>query len=74
MSRKLRMIRRLERHLRRHPNDKMAKAILEALRSGQYEWRGKSLRVKVPIPGLTPAPTETTTIEEGKPEETNEGT
>ncbi len=60
------MIRRLERHLKSHPNDKMAKAILEALRSGQYEWRGKSLRVKVPIPGLMHVTTET------KPEEITE--
>ena len=46
MSRKIRWIRRLERHLRRHPNDKMAKQILEALKSGNYEWRGKSIVVK----------------------------
>ncbi|NOZ88717.1 MAG: hypothetical protein GXO15_02185 [Crenarchaeota archaeon] len=46
MSRKLRMIRRLERHLRKHPNDRVAREILEALRSGRYEWRGRSLVVK----------------------------
>ncbi|WP_168371265.1 hypothetical protein [Pyrodictium occultum] len=46
MSRKLRMIRRLERHLRKHPNDRVAREILEALREGRYEWRGRSLVVK----------------------------
>ncbi len=46
MSRKLRMIRRLERHLRKHPNDRAAREILEALREGRYEWRGRSLVVK----------------------------
>jgi len=46
VSRKLRLIRRLERHLRKHPNDKKAREILEALRTGRYEWRGRSLVVK----------------------------
>ncbi|MET1102260.1 MAG: hypothetical protein ABWW69_07290 [Pyrodictiaceae archaeon] len=43
MSRKLRMIRRLERHLRKHPNDRVAREILEALRKGRYRWKGRSL-------------------------------
>ncbi len=47
MSRKLRYIRKLERHLRRHPNDNVAKRILEALKNNQYEWRGKKLVVKI---------------------------
>lgn len=46
MSRKLRFIRRLERHLRRHPNDKKAREILEALKAGRYEWKGRSLVIK----------------------------
>jgi len=46
LSRKLRMIRRLERHLRKHPNDKQARELLEALRKGRYEWRGRSIVVK----------------------------
>ncbi len=45
MSRKIRWMRRLERHLKRHPNDKMAREILEALKEGRYEWHGKSLRI-----------------------------
>ena len=45
MSRKIRWMRRLERHLKRHPNDKVAREILEALREGRYEWRGKSIRI-----------------------------
>jgi hypothetical protein len=45
LSRKLRMIRRLERHLRKHPGDEQARRLLEALRSGRYEWRGRSLRI-----------------------------
>ena len=40
------MIRRLERHLRKHPNYRVARQILEALREGRYEWRGRSLVVK----------------------------
>ncbi len=43
MSRKLRMIRRLERHLRKHPNDRNALEILKALKEGRYRWRGRSL-------------------------------
>ncbi len=46
MSRKLRYIRKLERHLKRHPNDKVAKRILNALKNNQYEWHGKKLVVK----------------------------
>ena len=46
MSRKLRMIRRLERHLRKHPNDKVAREILQALKEGRYERRGRSLVIK----------------------------
>ncbi len=46
VSRKLRMIRRLERHLKKHPNDKQAKKILEALRAGKYKWRGKSIVIE----------------------------
>jgi len=46
MSRKLRFIRRLERHLRRHPNDKKAREILEALKAGRYEWKGRGLVIK----------------------------
>lgn len=37
------MIRRLERHLRKHPNDRVAREILEALRKGRYRWKGRSL-------------------------------
>ncbi len=43
MSRKLRWIKRLERHLRKHPNDREAKRLLEALRTGKYKWRGRSI-------------------------------
>ncbi|BES81961.1 hypothetical protein [Pyrodictium abyssi] len=46
MSRKLRLIRRLERHLRKHPNDKKAREILEALKAGRYEWKGRSLVIR----------------------------
>ncbi len=46
MSRKLRLIRRLERHLRKHPNDRKARELLEALREGRYEWRGRSVVIK----------------------------
>jgi vacuolar-type H+-ATPase subunit E/Vma4 len=46
LSRKLRLIKRLERHLRKHPNDKQAKELLEALKEGRYEWRGKSVVIK----------------------------
>ena len=46
MSRKLRLMRRLERHLKRHPNDKKARELVEALREGRYEWRGRSIVVK----------------------------
>jgi len=46
MSRKIRWIRRLERHLKKHPNDKVARTILEALKKGNYEWRGKSIVIK----------------------------
>jgi len=46
LSRKLRLIRRLERHLRKHPNDRKARELLEALREGRYEWRGRSVVVK----------------------------
>ncbi len=45
MSRKIRWMRRLERHLKKHPNDKVAREILEALKEGRYEWRGKSLHI-----------------------------
>jgi len=45
MSRKLRLIRRLERHLRRHPNDSNAKRIIEALKQGKYEWNGRKLKI-----------------------------
>ena len=45
MSRKLRLIRKLERHLRRHPNDKNAKRIIEALKQGKYEWHGRKLKI-----------------------------
>jgi hypothetical protein len=46
MSRKLRLIRRLERHLRKHPNDKQALELLKALKEGRYEWRGRSVVIK----------------------------
>jgi len=46
MSRKLRLIRRLERHLRKHPNDKQAWELLKALKEGRYEWRGRSVVIK----------------------------
>ena len=46
MSRKLRLIRRLERHLKKHPNDKQALELLKALREGRYEWRGRSIVIK----------------------------
>ncbi|WP_153801386.1 hypothetical protein [Hyperthermus butylicus] len=46
MSRKLRLIRRLERHLKKHPNDKQALELLKALREGRYEWRGRSVVIK----------------------------
>ncbi len=46
MSRKLRLIRRLERHLKKHPNDKKAAELLKALKEGRYEWRGRSVVVK----------------------------
>ena len=39
-------MRRLERHLKKHPNDKVAKMILDALKNNRYEWRGKKLIVK----------------------------
>jgi len=45
LSRKIRWMRRLERHLKKHPNDKVAREILEALKEGRYEWRGKSLHI-----------------------------
>ncbi len=38
-------MRRLERHLKRHPNDRVAREVLEALREGRYEWRGKSIHI-----------------------------
>ncbi len=47
MSRKLRHIRRLERHLKKHPNDRVAKKILEALKNNQYEWHGRRLVLKI---------------------------
>jgi len=43
VSRKLRMIRRLMRHLKKHPNDKKAQEILKALQEGRYRWKGRSL-------------------------------
>jgi len=45
VSRKLRLIRRLERHLKKHPNDQKARELLEALKAGRYEWRGRSVRI-----------------------------
>ncbi len=48
MSRKIRMIRRLERHLRKHPNDRKALEILQALKEGRYRWRGRSLVILPP--------------------------
>ncbi len=46
MSRKLRYIRRLEHHLKRHPKDEVAKRILDALKNNKYEWRGRKLIIK----------------------------
>jgi len=43
LSRKLRLIRRLQRHLAKHPNDKNAREILQALLEGRYRWKGRSL-------------------------------
>ncbi len=46
MSRKLRYMKKLERHLRKHPNDRVAKNILDALKNNRYEWRGRKLVMK----------------------------
>ncbi len=54
MSRKLRLIRRLERHLRKHPNDKQALELLKALKEGRYEWRGRSVVIKPPSEAQQP--------------------
>ncbi len=43
MSRKLRLIRRLQRHLAKHPNDKFARELLQALLEGRYRWKGRSV-------------------------------
>jgi len=37
------MMRRLMRHLKKHPNDKKAQEILKALQEGRYKWKGRSL-------------------------------
>jgi hypothetical protein len=42
------MIRRLERHLRKHPNDRKAWEILQALKEGRYRWKGRSLVILPP--------------------------
>ena len=39
------MIKRLERHLKKHPNDKQARMLLEALKNNQYKWKGRSIIV-----------------------------
>ncbi|MET1129134.1 MAG: hypothetical protein ABWW70_07440 [Thermoproteota archaeon] len=46
MSRKIRLMKRLMRHLKKHPNDRQAREILEALKEGRYEWRGRALVIK----------------------------
>ncbi len=48
MSRKLRLVRRLRRHLAKHPNDKEAERLLRALQEGRYRWKGRSVVVVEP--------------------------
>lgn len=50
MSRKIRLVRRLRRHLAKHPNDKEAEKLLKALLEGRYRWKGRSV-VIVESPG-----------------------